>query len=105
MSEGSGRTRYPGIDEIDQNALAAQYTLTDALWSTLLERGVREGQPGRIEVYFRAAHEIASASLARAYARKKGFEHEVIRANDDSGAFTVRVVTPVVALSRDCLLE
>jgi len=96
---------YAGLDQVDPNALEAQYALTEALWTKLLEQGVEDGTPGRIEAFFFAEHEIAAAALAAAFVSKGDWRRELVALADDSAQVRVKLITPMVALTRQAFLE
>ena len=96
---------YAGIDKVDQNALRAQYALTEALWSKLIEQGLRERSEGKVEAVFFADHEIAAASLTAAFDVDRQWLREITPLDDGSGRLRVKVVTPEAVLTRKAFLE
>ena len=89
-----------GIEKVDAQALAAQRSLTEALWLTLEGQGVKNRTSGRIECFFVASTDTVAAALVHAFPAK--WDHEISRRDD---AISVKIITPLVHLSRDALLE
>jgi hypothetical protein len=95
---------FEGLETVEQAELAAQYRLTEALWSKLVEQGLRERSQGRIEAFLFAPDEDAAASLAAGYV-KAGWLREIEPAEDDSGRFRIRRDSQRVYLTRQAFLE
>jgi hypothetical protein len=93
-----------GLDKVDANTLQAQRLLTEALWSTLHEEGLREGAAGRIQSFFFAESSEAVASLRKVFI-SDGWSFEVLSSEDDSGGLQVKLVSPEVALTLEAFLE
>jgi hypothetical protein len=89
-----------GIEKVDAQALAAQRSLTEALWLTLEGQGVKNRTSGRVECFFVASADTVAAALVNAFPAK--WDHEVFRRD---GAISVKIITPLVHLSKDALLE
>jgi hypothetical protein len=89
-----------GIEKVDAQALAAQRLLTEALWLTLQEQGVKNRTAGRIECFFVASADTVAAALVDAFPAE--WDHEVSRRD---GAISVKIITELVHLSRDALLD
>jgi hypothetical protein len=89
-----------GIEKVDAQALAAQRSLTQALWLTLEGQGVKNRTSGRVECFFVASADTVAAALVNAFPAK--WDHEVSRRD---GAISVKIITPLVHLSKDALLE
>ena len=89
-----------GIENVDAQALAAQRSLTEALWLTLEGQGVKNRTSGRIECFFGANSDAVAAALVNAFPAE--WDREVSR---QDGAISVKITTPLVHLSRDAFLE
>jgi hypothetical protein len=89
-----------GIEKVDTQALAAQRSLTKALWLTLEGQGVKNRTSGRVECFFIASADTVAAALVNAFPAK--WDHEVSRRD---GAVSIKIITPLVHLGRDALLE
>jgi hypothetical protein len=96
---------YKGIDKVDAQALSAQRSLTEALWLTLQRQGVKNRTPRRIQCCFAAGADSAVASLLNAVPATSEWKHEVYRIDEPSGAISVKIISPLVYLSREALLE
>jgi hypothetical protein len=89
-----------GIENVDAKALAAQRSLTEALWLTLQGQGVKNRTPGRIECFFIAGADTVAAALVNAFPAE--WDREV---SPWDGVFSVKITTELVHLSRDAFLE
>jgi hypothetical protein len=96
---------YRGIEKVDAQALSAQRSLTEALWVTLQRQGVKNRTPRRVECTFVAPADSAVASLLNAVPKTAEWNHEVSRNDDPPGAISVKIISPLVYLSRESLLE
>jgi len=93
---------YKGIERVDAQALSAQRSLTEALWLTLRQQGVKDRTPGRIECFFVAAENSAVEGLLIGFPT---WDHDVSRIDDTPGAISVKITTPLAHLTREALLE
>lgn len=93
-----------GLEEVDQTELQAQYLRTEALWSTLLEQGVRNRSQGRIEAFLFAGDASAAASLIANYV-KAGWLPLIEPIDDGSGQIRIKLVSSLVCLTREAFLE
>jgi hypothetical protein len=91
-----------GIESVDLRELESQRALTAALWSTLKEQGVKDRAPGRIECYFVAESDTHVAALVAAFPR---WEREIANSNNLREQLLVRLISPLVHLSREAFLE
>jgi hypothetical protein len=89
-----------GIEKVDAQALAAQRSLTEALWLTLEGQGLKNRTAGRIECFFGANSDTVAAALVNAFPAE--WDREV---SPRDGVFSVKITTPLVHLSRDAFLE
>jgi|ERR1041384_7913809 len=89
-----------GIEKVDPQALAAQRSLTEALWLTLQGQGVKNRTAGRIECFFIAGADTMAAALVNAFPAE--WDREV---SPRDGVFSVKITTELVHLSRDAFLE
>ena len=96
---------YKGIEKVDAQVLSAQRALTEALWLTLQERGVKDTTSGRIECVFVAREDAAVASLLNAFPETAEWDRDVSRMDDPPGGISVKVISPLAYLSREALLE
>lgn len=90
------------LEDVDPQERIRQRALTDALWSTLLTEGVKSGTPGRIECYFEAPSEEAAIALLAGF---PDWDRFLTRDGEDSGKIPVKLVSPLVRLSKDAFLE
>ena len=95
---------FQGLEAIDPDELEVQYRLTEALWSKLVEQGVRDRSHGRIEAFLFAPDESAAASLTASYV-KHGWLREVAQPEDGSGRFRIELVSNLACLTRQALLD
>lgn len=96
---------YKGIEKVDAQALSAQRSSTEALWLTLQGQGLKNRTPRTIQCCFVGCSESAVASLLNAFPETAEWRHEVCRTDDPPGAVSVRIISPLVYLSREALLE
>ena len=96
---------YKGIEKVDAQALSAQRSLTEALWLTFQEQGVKDGISRRVECFFVAREDAEVASLLNAFPNAAGWDHGVSRMDDPPGAISIKVISPLAYLSREALLE
>ena len=96
---------YKEIEKVDAQALSAQRSLTEALWLTLQGQGVKNRTPRRVECFFVVREDSAIASLLNGIPETAEWNHEVARIDDPPGAFSVKIISPLVYLSREALLE
>jgi hypothetical protein len=96
---------YRGIEKVGAQALSKQRLLTEALWLTLQRQGVKDKTSGRIECFFVACEDSAVASLLRGFPDAAKWNREVSRIDDPSGGTSVKIISPLVCLSRESLLE
>ena len=98
---------YKGIEKVDAQALSAQRSLTEALWLTFQEQGVKVGISRRVECFFVAREDAEVASLLNAFPNAAGWDHGVSRMDDPpgAGAISIKVISPLAYLSREALLE
>jgi hypothetical protein len=89
-----------GIEKVDAQALAAQRSLTEALWLTLQGQGVKNRTAGRIECFFLAGADDLAAALVNAFPTE--WDHDISPRN---GVISVKITTGLVHLSRDAFLE
>jgi hypothetical protein len=94
---------YKGIERVDAQELAAQRSLTEALWLTLRGQGLKDTTRRRVECFFITRQDSAAVSLLNGFS--DGWDHEVSRIDDPPGAICVKIITPVVYLTREALLE
>jgi hypothetical protein len=88
-----------GIENVDPQA--AQRSLTEALWPTLEGQGVKNRTSARVECFFFVASaDTVAVALVNALSAK--WDHEISR---QDGAVSVKIITPLVHLSRDAFLE
>lgn len=93
-----------GLEALDPDELKAQHRLADALWSMLVEQGVRDRSRGRIEGFLFAPEEGAAASLTASFV-KHGWLGEVEPVDDGSSRFRIKLVSNLVYLTRQGLLD
>jgi len=96
---------YKGIEKVDAQALSAQRSLTEALWLTLQQQGVKNRTSRRVECCFVARADSAIASLLNGFPETGEWKHHVSRIDDPPGAISVKIVSPLAYLSREALLE
>jgi len=96
---------FKGIENVDAQALSAQRSLTEALWLSLQGQGVKNRTPRRIECFFVASEDAAVAALLNGYPETGEWSHEVTRIDDPPGAISVKIISPLVYLTREALLE
>jgi hypothetical protein len=96
---------YKGIENVDAQALSAQRALTEALWLTLQRQGVKNRTARRIECFFVAGSDSAVAALLNGFPETGKWNHEVFPIDDPPGAISVKIISPVVGISREALLE
>ena len=96
---------YKGIEKVDAQALSAQRSLTEALWRTLQRQGLKNRTPRRIECFFVARDDSAVGSLLNGIPGTAEWSHEVSRIDDPPGAISIKIISPLVHLSREALLE
>ena len=96
---------YKGIERVDAQALSAQRSLTEALWLTLQQHGVKDRIPGRVECFFVARENSAVASLLNGFPESAEWDHEVSRIDHAPGVISVKIITPLVDLTREAILE
>lgn len=96
---------YKGIEKVGAQALSAQRSLTEALWLTLQRQGVKNRTSRRIECFFIARTGSAVASLLNGFPETGEWNHEVSRIDDPPDAISVKVISPLVYLTREALLE
>jgi hypothetical protein len=89
-----------GIENVDAQALAAQRSLTEALWLTLQGQGLKNRTAGRIECFFIAGADTMAEALVNAF--PADWDHEV---SPRDGVISVKITTGLVHLSRDAFLE
>jgi len=97
-------TTFSGLERVDPAALERQRVLTDALWTTLCEQGLRNRSAGRIESFFLSTSRSAADSLAAAYGGD-GWEVEIDSIPGESEELRIKIVSPEVALTRTAFLE
>jgi hypothetical protein len=95
---------YKGIEKVDAQTLGAQRSLTEALWRTLQEQGLKDGTARRIECFF-VARGDAIASLLNAFPKTSEWDHEVSPIDDPPGAVSVKVISPLAYLTREALMD
>jgi hypothetical protein len=95
---------YKGIEKVDPQTLSAQRLLTEALWQTLQEQGVKDGTARRIECLF-VARGDSVASLLNAVPEKSEWDHQVSAMDDPPGAVSVKVISPLVHLTKEALMD
>ena len=95
---------YKGIEKVDHRALNAQRLLTEALWRTLQEQGLKDGTARRVECFF-VARGDAVASLLNAFPERSEWGHEVSAIDDPPGAVSIKVISPLACLTREALME
>jgi hypothetical protein len=98
-------TPYRGLEKVDQQQLAAQRLLTEALWTKLREQGIRSGSTGRIESYFWAKDETTAASLTASFKSSAGWDSKIEPAVQTPDRFQVKIVSPEATLNRKAFLE
>jgi len=93
-----------GREALEPDQRTVQYRLTEALWSRLVEQGVRDGSQGQIEGFLFAPDETAAAAVAASYVNN-GWLREVDQLEDGSGRLRIKLVSKPVYLTRQALLE
>jgi hypothetical protein len=97
-------TSYKGIEKVDAQALSAQRALTEALWRTLQEQGVKDGTARRIECFF-LARGNSVAGLMNAFPETSDWSHEVSPVDDPPDAVSIKLMSPLVHLTREALMD
>jgi hypothetical protein len=72
---------YKGIEKVNAQALGAQRSLTEALWLTLQEQGIKDRTRRRVECFFVAPADSAAAAL-NGFPKTSQRNHEVSRVDD-----------------------
>lgn len=91
-----------GMDQVDPEERKKQAALTESLWLQLENQGIKEGAPGRIECIFFAGIVEATSALLPAF---DGWEHEVVESSAPGEEYLIRVISPLVHLSKVAFLE
>ena len=96
---------YKGIEKVDAQALSDQRSLTEALWLALQQQGVKNRTPRRVECFFIAREDSAVASLLNAFPETGEWSRDASRIDDSPDTISVKVISPLVHLTREALLE
>jgi len=96
---------YKGIEKVDAQALSDQRSLTEALWLALQRQGVKNRTPRRVECFFIARADSAVASLLNAFPETGEWNRDVSRIDDTPDTISVKIISPLVHLTREALLE
>ncbi|MFC4102380.1 hypothetical protein [Paenibacillus xanthanilyticus] len=93
---------YVGIEKIDPIERLKQHEITKILWQSLCEKGIREGDKGRIKAFlFSNLYEHAKELEAQF----KGEFEVVIFKEDEGSEYIIEITTPVCRLSNEALEE
>jgi len=96
---------YKGIEKVDAQALSDQRSLTEALWLALQRQGVKNRTPRRVECFFLARADSAVALLLNAFPDTGEWKRDVSRIDDTPDTISVKIISPLVHLTREALLE
>src|SRR5215510_11082981 len=96
---------YKGIEKVDAQALSDQRSLTEALWLALQQQGVKNRTPRRVECFFLGRADSAVASLLNAFPETGEWKRDVSRIDDTPDTISVKIISPLVHLTREALLE